>query len=51
MSADKAAAIEAESADTKSRMSRAEERVKKMIERVRFLRQQLQTQATGPARS
>jgi len=44
ISADRAAAIEGENAAVKSRMGRAEDRVKKMLDRVRFLRQQLQAQ-------
>ena len=35
-------ALEAENASLKTRLSRAEERVHQMMERVRFLRQQLQ---------
>lgn len=46
------AALEAENGKLKTRLNRAEDRVKQMLERVRFLRQQLQTQgATGIGRA
>ena len=50
LSPERASAMEAENAALKTRVGRAEDRVKHMIERVRFLRQQLQTQSTGSAR-
>ena len=46
-SSERAAAQEAETGALKTRVGRAEDRVKKMIERVRFLRQQLQSDSTG----
>lgn len=42
---DRVAALEAENSSLKTRLDRAEDRVRQMLERVRFLRQQLQTQA------
>ena len=46
------ATLEAENGALKTRLGRAEDRVKQMIERVRFLRQQLQSEpAGGGARS
>lgn len=39
--------LESENADLRARVSRAEERIRQMMERVRFLRQQLQAQS-GP---
>ncbi len=39
-------ALEAENSALKTRIGRSEDRVRQMIERVRFLRQQLQTQPT-----
>jgi predicted RNase H-like nuclease (RuvC/YqgF family) len=50
VSPERASAMESENASLKTRLSRAEERVKQMIDRVRFLRQQLQTQGAGSAR-
>jgi len=50
LSPERAAAMEAENAAMKTRLGRAEDRVKQMIDRVRFLRQQLQTQSAGSAR-
>lgn len=45
------AQLETENADLRARVGRAEDRVRQMMERLRFLRQQLQTQAgTGAAR-
>ena len=49
VSAEKAAALESEGAAFKTRVSRAEERVKAMLDRVRFLRQQLQQDSGGRA--
>src|SRR5688500_16839533 len=44
--------LETENEALKTRLGRAEERVRQMMDRVRFLRQQLQTQAaTGAGRS
>jgi hypothetical protein len=43
--------LEAENETLKARLSRAEERVRQMMDRVRFLRQQLQSQTTGAGRS
>ena len=42
-----AAELEEENAALKLRLGRAEDRVRQMMERVRFLRQQLQSQPTG----
>lgn len=39
--------LEAENAALRTRLERAEERVKQVMEKVRFLRQQLQSQAVG----
>lgn len=47
---EKAAAADAENSALKTRLGRAEDRVKQMIERVRFLRQQLQAAATEGSR-
>lgn len=44
---ERVAALEAENSALKTRLSRAEDRVKQMIERVRFLRQQLQSDAVA----
>ena len=41
------AELETENEALKTRLGRAEERVKQMMERVRFLRQQLQTTGAG----
>lgn len=43
--------VEAENEALRTRLQRAEERVKQMLDRVRFLRQQLQAQATAGAHS
>jgi hypothetical protein len=43
----RAAEVETENEGLKTRLGRAEDRVKQMLDRVRFLRQQLQTQAGG----
>ena len=43
--ADRLAELETENASLRTRVTRAEERVRQMLERLRFLRQQLQTQA------
>jgi hypothetical protein len=43
--------LEAENETLKERLARAEERVRQMMDRVRFLRQQLQSQTTGAGRS
>lgn len=50
--ADRLAELEGENADLRSRVAAAEDRVRQMMERVRFLRQQLQGQAgnVGAAR-
>src|SRR5262245_33713581 len=45
--AEKASALDAANSTLKTKLDRAEERVKQMIERVRFLRQQLQSEVTG----
>jgi predicted nucleic acid-binding Zn-ribbon protein len=50
VSAERASAMEAENASLKTRLSRAEDRVKQMLDRVRFLRQQLQTQSVASVR-
>ena len=50
LSPERALALEAENSSLKTRLGRAEDRVKQMLDRVRFLRQQLQTQTTGSAR-
>ena len=48
---DRVAELEAENTALRARVGRAEEQVRQMLDRVRFLRQQLQTQATtGAAR-
>ena len=47
---ERAAAAESENSALKTRLGRAEERVKQMIERVRFLRQQLQAGASEGSR-
>ena len=45
------AELETENADLRARVERAEDRVRQMMDRLRFLRQQMQTQAgTGAAR-
>jgi hypothetical protein len=43
--------LEIENETLKARLGRAEERVRQMMDRVRFLRQQLQSQTTGASRS
>lgn len=43
--------LEIENETLKARLGRAEERVRQMMDRVRFLRQQLQAQTTGAGRS
>jgi len=43
--ADRFAELETENAALRTRVTRAEERVRQMMDRLRFLRQQLQTQA------
>lgn len=49
--ADRLAELESENASLKTRLGRAEDRVRQMMDRLRFLRQQLQTQAgTGAGR-
>lgn len=47
------AELESENADLRARVGRAEERTQQMIDRVRFLRQQVQSQpgAAGAARA
>ena len=45
--AGRAADVDEENETLKTRLGRAEDRVKQMMERVRFLRQQLQAQSTG----
>jgi hypothetical protein len=45
-SSEQGAELESENQALKTRLSRSEERVRQMLERVRFLRQQLQTQPT-----
>jgi hypothetical protein len=45
-SPEQVAELESENQALKTRLSRSEERVRQMLERVRFLRQQLQTQPT-----
>ena|SRR5687767_1035457 len=45
------AELETENAELRARVERAEDRVRQMMDRLRFLRQQMQTQAgTGAAR-
>lgn len=51
VSSDRAAELETENETLKTRVTRAEERVKQMLDRVRFLRQQLQSQPTAAGRS
>jgi hypothetical protein len=41
--------LETENATLKTRLERAEDRVRQVMDRVRFLRQQLQTETTGAA--
>jgi predicted nucleic acid-binding Zn-ribbon protein len=51
-SSDRAAELESENQALRARVSSAEERVRQMLDRVRFLRQQLQAHTTaGAARS
>jgi TolA-binding protein len=45
------AELETENESLKARLGRTEERVRQMMERVRFLRQQLQAPTTGAGRS
>jgi predicted nucleic acid-binding Zn-ribbon protein len=49
VSTGRAAELEAENEALKMRLDRSEDRVRQMMERVRFLRQQLQTQAPAGA--
>lgn len=44
---ERVAALEADNSTLKTRIGRAEDRVKQMIERVRFLRQQLQIEVVA----
>jgi len=46
---ERVADIEAENETLKTRLGRAEDRVRQMMERVRFLRQRLQSQSAGTA--
>lgn len=48
-SSDRAAALEAENQALRARVTAAEDRVRQMLDRVRFLRQQLQTQTSAAA--
>ena len=48
---DRVQELQAENDALRSRVGRAEERVRQMLDRVRFLRQQLQSQAVGAGRS
>ncbi len=50
-SSERLSELEAENQSLKTRLMRAEDRVRQMLDRVRFLRQQLQSQPTGAARS
>lgn len=51
-SPERIAELESENDALRMRLSRSEERIRQMLDRVRFLRQQLQTQPTmGAARS
>jgi predicted nucleic acid-binding Zn-ribbon protein len=50
LSPERASAMEAENSVLKTRLGNVEDRVKQMVERVRFLRQQLQTQSAVSAR-
>jgi TolA-binding protein len=47
--AGRVADLESENESLRLRLGRAEDRVRQMMERVRFLRQQLQAQSTAPA--
>jgi TolA-binding protein len=47
--AGRVADLESENESLRMRLGRAEDRVRQMMERVRFLRQQLQTQSAAPA--
>lgn len=47
VSDERLAELETENETLRTRLGRAEERVRQMLERVRFLRQQVQTQPTG----
>ena len=47
--ADRLAELETENASLRTRVTRAEERVRQMMDRLRFLRQQLQTQSPASA--
>ena len=49
VASERQSALEAENDALRARLGRAEERVRQMMERVRFLRQQLQSQATAGA--
>lgn len=46
-SGERMAQLESENETLKTRLDRAEDRVRQMMDRVRFLRQQLQSQTTG----
>ena len=48
---DRAHALEAENLVLRARLSQAEERVRQMMERVRFLRQQMQAPTAGAGRT
>jgi hypothetical protein len=43
-----ASAVEIENTALRTRIARSEDRVRQMLDRVRFLRQQLQSQGSGP---
>jgi len=49
LSHDRADALQAENESLRMRLDRAEDRVRQMVDRMRFLRQQLQTQAAASA--
>jgi hypothetical protein len=51
VSSERMSELETENQSLKTRLMRAEERVRQMLDRVRFLRQQLQSQPTGAGRS
>src|SRR5687768_11302038 len=51
VSSERLSELETENQSLKTRLMRAEERVRQMLDRVRFLRQQLQSQPTGAGRS
>jgi predicted nucleic acid-binding Zn-ribbon protein len=50
-SAERFADLESENETLKTRLDRTEDRVRQMMDRVRFLRQQLQAQTSGAGRS